>query len=140
MVNTDEDMRRLGASLSKLAQPGDVILLDGALGAGKTTIARGFIQAFLPDIDIPSPTYTLVQSYETLGLEIWHCDLYRLERPDEILELGLLEAFEECLCLIEWPQRLGGYRPAHAKRIDIAFSGAGRRVKLTGWDHVEFSI
>jgi len=136
-ISSDEDMRGFGAALAKLCQAGDVILLKGGLGAGKTTLARGFIQAFLPGTDIPSPTYTLVQTYETPDVEIWHCDLYRLERPDDVLELGLLEAFEACLCLIEWPERLGDYVPEEAKEIEIDFDGAGRRVKLTGWNDVD---
>ncbi|MFD1195159.1 tRNA (adenosine(37)-N6)-threonylcarbamoyltransferase complex ATPase subunit type 1 TsaE [Seohaeicola saemankumensis] len=107
---------RLGAHL----QPGDVLLLDGPIGAGKTHFARSLIQSRM-DIpeDVPSPTFTLVQTYETATCEIWHADLYRLSLPDEVVELGLTEAFDTAICLVEWPDRLGGLSPADALRMEF---------------------
>ncbi len=134
LLGSEKEMLAFGAALAKSSMAGDVIFLRGDLGAGKTTLARGFIQSLVADTDVPSPTYTLVQTYEAEGVEIWHCDLYRLEQADDILELGLLEAFEDCICLIEWPERMGGYAPAHAKTIEIEFDGAGRAVICQGWD------
>ena len=97
---------------------GDCLLLQGPIGAGKTHFARALIGHLLAQNglaeDIPSPTFTLVQTYQTGTLEIWHCDLYRLTSPDEALELGLDEAFETALCLIEWPERLGDLVPPQA--------------------------
>lgn len=89
---------------------GDVLLLSGDLGAGKTHFARSLIQHLLAadglSEDVPSPTFTLVQTYATKVVEIWHADLYRLTDPQELWELGLDEAFETAISLIEWPERL----------------------------------
>src|SRR5690606_35821703 len=98
----------LGARIAHRLRAGDVIALYGGLGAGKTTLARGLIRALLrADVETPSPTYTLVQSYETPGLEVVHADLYRLESPEESVELGLEDAFVAAATVIEWPERLG---------------------------------
>lgn len=120
--------RRLGETLG----PGDVVCLSGNLGAGKTTLARGAIDAWTgQDEDAPSPTYTLVQTYEGAKGELWHVDLYRLKQPDDAWELGLEDAFSEAACLIEWPERLGGQLPRN--RLDIALTpqGEGRSAALT---------
>ncbi len=102
---------RLAAALARRAQPGDVICLQGPLGAGKTAFARGFISARLGPIEVPSPTFTLVQVYEAGDAPIWHFDLYRLEKPEEADELGLEEALATGIALIEWPERLGDRAP-----------------------------
>lgn len=101
--------------MAPLVAGGDVILLEGSIGAGKSFFARALISALLiePE-DIPSPTFTLVQTYDAAEFEIWHCDLYRLTSPFEAQELGLEEAFETALCLVEWPDRLGDLTPQDA--------------------------
>ena len=132
--------RRLGARLAAIARPGDVLALWGDLGGGKTTLARAFIQALLgQDEEVPSPTFTLVQTYDAPEATIWHFDLYRLERPEDVTELALDEALVDGICLIEWPGRLGTRIPA--RRLDIALTGgaspARRRATLTShrqWD------
>lgn len=106
----------LARALAARSAPGDVIALEGDLGAGKTAFAREFIRARLAADGIaagaiPSPTFTLVQIYDAPSGVIWHVDLYRLEGPDESAELGLEEAFAEAICLIEWPERLAGALP-----------------------------
>jgi tRNA threonylcarbamoyladenosine biosynthesis protein TsaE len=107
---------------------GDCLLLEGQIGAGKSHFARAFIQARLGRAeDVPSPTFTLVQSYQA-DVEIWHADLYRLSHPDEVLELGLEEAFDSAICLIEWPDRLGSLLPKGAMRLRFTLEGEGRRV------------
>jgi tRNA threonylcarbamoyladenosine biosynthesis protein TsaE len=111
---------------------GDVILLEGGLGAGKTHFARALIQALLPvPEDVPSPTFTLVQTYDTGGVEIWHADLYRLSSLDEVYELGLDEAFQSAICLIEWPDRLGADRPSDALTIELSYDRPGRVADLS---------
>ena len=119
---------RLGQWFAARMQAGDCLLLEGQIGAGKSHFARAFIQARLGRAeDVPSPTFTLVQSYQA-DVEIWHADLYRLSHPDEVLELGLEEAFDSAICLIEWPDRLGSLLPKGAMRLRFALEGEGRRV------------
>jgi tRNA threonylcarbamoyladenosine biosynthesis protein TsaE len=117
---------------AKSAQKNDVFLLEGPLGAGKSTFARAFIQYFIGcDSDIPSPTFTLVQTYNTPQHEIWHLDLYRLEDPEEIYELGWEEAIGHHLLLIEWPERLGHLKPEKYKQITITpLSPESRKIEF----------
>ncbi len=121
--------------MARVLGPGDVLLLGGGVGAGKTHFARALIQSrlSLPE-DVPSPTYTLVQSYAGPTCEIWHADLYRLGDPAEVIELGLAEAFETAICLVEWPGRLGDLAPATALRLDFAPGRADdTRVLTLSW-------
>ncbi|MFC3119104.1 tRNA (adenosine(37)-N6)-threonylcarbamoyltransferase complex ATPase subunit type 1 TsaE [Jhaorihella thermophila] len=117
-ARTPEDTARLAERLGRRLRPGDVLLLEGPIGAGKTHFARCLIQSLMdtPE-DVPSPTFTLVQTYDTAAGEIWHADLYRLTSLDEIEELGLAEAFESAICLIEWPDRLGPLSPPGALTV-----------------------
>ncbi|NFV78637.1 tRNA (adenosine(37)-N6)-threonylcarbamoyltransferase complex ATPase subunit type 1 TsaE [Magnetospirillum aberrantis] len=132
--------RALGARLARLARPGDVILLFGTLGTGKSTLARAFIRALTsPDEEVPSPTFTLVQAYEAKTADIWHFDLYRLDKPEDAYELGIEDAFLDGVSLIEWPERLGGLAPR--RRLDLSLETGGaetaRRATLTShgqWD------
>ncbi|MFN3211036.1 MAG: tRNA (adenosine(37)-N6)-threonylcarbamoyltransferase complex ATPase subunit type 1 TsaE [Roseovarius sp.] len=102
-------------------RPGDVLLLTGPVGAGKTHFARSLIQSLLPvPEDVPSPTFTLVQTYDAADFEIWHADLYRLSDPGEVIELGLPDAFETAVALVEWPDRLAELAPANA--LSLAFA------------------
>ncbi|WP_074770471.1 tRNA (adenosine(37)-N6)-threonylcarbamoyltransferase complex ATPase subunit type 1 TsaE [Magnetospirillum fulvum] len=131
----DEDSTcRLGRALAALARPGDLIALTGGLGAGKSTLARAFIRALTrPDEDVPSPTFTLVQVYDTPAGAVWHFDLYRLDRPDDAYELDIEDAFAEGICLIEWPDRLGPLLPT--RRLDVRLEetdrATARRAHLT---------
>lgn len=133
---------RLAGGLARAARPGDAICLRGDLGAGKTALARAFVRARLDDPaeEVPSPTFTLVQTYDdpqTGGL-VWHFDLYRLERPDDALELDLEDAFADGLCLVEWPDRLGPYLPR--RRLDLTLTidpdGVSRTATLSGLPHL----
>ncbi len=131
-IESEEDMLDFGNGIARILAEGDVVAMTGDLGAGKTTLSRGIIQALCGDIEVPSPTYTLVQTYDCADFELWHCDLYRLDKPDDIFELGLFEAMEECVCLIEWPDKMGDHLISSALTIDIQFDGDGRMLTLTG--------
>ena len=134
-VETPEAMRRLGAQIAAHLRQGEAVCLSGPLGAGKTTLARGLVQAVMGHAEeTPSPTFTLVQFYEGETLRLAHLDLYRLKDPNEAYELGLEEALEDGAAVIEWPERLGGALPPDRLDVEIGFSdgGGGRRVRLTG--------
>ena len=135
-IATEAALLALGAALIPQLSAGQTVCLTGGLGAGKTTLVRGMIQSVLGDIDVPSPTYTLVQTYDMPNYELWHCDMYRLDRPEDGYELGLMDAFEEAVCLIEWPDKLGELVPKGAMRIEIAFDGEGRKVMLKGFEEI----
>ena len=130
----------LAQRLAPRLRAGDVLLLQGPIGAGKTHFARALIQSLLATEgraeDVPSPTFTLVQTYAAAGMEIWHADLYRLTSPAEAEELGLEDALAEALCLIEWPDRLGSLAPANALTLDFAPEpqGDGRLLTITATD------
>jgi tRNA threonylcarbamoyladenosine biosynthesis protein TsaE len=122
--------------VARLVRLGDAILLEGPLGAGKTTFARGFLRAYLrdPSLEVPSPSFTLVQSYEAPGAtRVHHFDLWRLEGPAALIELGFDEALAD-IVLVEWPEKLGERRPAHALTVTFSFSeGDTRHAALRGW-------
>ena len=118
-LDGEEATAELAAEIASLAEDGDVIALSGELGTGKTTFARAFLREWGVQEEIPSPTFTLVQTYELEAGTIWHFDLYRLEKPDDALELDIEDAFTEGISLIEWPERLGAYLPW--ERLDLRF-------------------
>lgn len=125
----------LAGRIAGLARPGDAILLEGELGAGKTTFARAFLRAATNDsaVEVPSPTFTLVQSYTTPRGVVHHFDLWRLDGPAALVELGWDEA-REGIVLVEWPDRLGSLRPDDALIVALQITGAtSRRVVLSGW-------
>ncbi len=126
----------LGARLAATVSAGDVIGLSGPLGAGKTTLARGLIAKLTGAREAPSPTFALVETYETPALSLWHFDLYRLEKPEEAWELGLEEAFGSGAALIEWPERIAALLPEDMLLIRLDPCEGGRRARLRcgdGW-------
>lgn len=146
-LHSGEDTGRTAAALAGRLEVGDTICLTGSVGAGKTHFARHLIHEILivPE-DIPSPTFALVQTYETRRGPLHHADLYRIRSAQEIEELGLLEAFDSAICLIEWPDRLGDMRPRNAldicltdgadegaRRLDASWNDESWSRKLEGW-------
>ena len=127
MILADEQATtQLGADLARVARPGDVIALSGPLGAGKTVLARGFIESLGYSGEVPSPSFALVQPYDELTTPVWHVDFYRLERPAELDELGL-ESASEGILLIEWPERAGEGTWPQALRLTLDFAEGGAR-------------
>lgn len=128
ITQSEQETIAIARSVAQGARAGDVFLLEGTLGAGKSVFARGFVRALAgEDVDVPSPTFTLVQIYDTAKAPIYHFDLYRLEAPEEIYEIGWEEALSGGIVLVEWPQRLGAFAPANAKRIHIDILDNQRR-------------
>ncbi len=125
--------RRFGEDLAMAVRPGDVLALQGDLGAGKSTLARALIRALADDeaLEVPSPTFTLVQSYET-RFPVHHFDLYRLGAEDELDELGFEEAIAEGVALVEWPERAGSRLPGTALSVELVHEGEGRCARISG--------
>ncbi len=134
-IESETALHQLAARLAKDLKAGDVVVLEGDLGAGKTSFARGLINALAPvEEEVPSPTFTLVQVYDAQEPAIWHFDLYRIEKPEDIPELGWDEARRAGVALVEWPERLGTLLPKDRLEISIEFgrdSENSRDVTLT---------
>lgn len=122
-----EATEAFGARLAPYLRPGDVIALHGTLGAGKTTLARGLLRGLGHAGDVASPTFPIVQAYDPpdVRLPVWHVDLYRIEHPSELEELGLDDALVDGALLIEWPERLPGLWP-QTLRLTLAADDTGR--------------
>lgn len=135
-INNEAHMLGFGAELAQNLRAGDILAMSGDLGAGKTTLSRGIVQAICGQTDVPSPTYTLVQIYGGPDFDIQHCDLYRLKHPDEIYELGIFDMMETAVTLIEWPERMGELLPVDAVKIDIRFDAEAREIDFRGPDDV----
>ncbi len=134
ILPTEADTVVLANRIAPILRAGDVLLLEGPIGAGKSFFARALIRARLgnPTEEVPSPSFTLVQTYQADGVEIWHCDLYRLTLPQEVFELGLDEAFGQAICLIEWPEKLGDAAPKNALHLTFAAKEDHHCIVVTG--------
>ena len=128
---SEEETVAFAQKLAHIAKAGDTFALFGTLGMGKSVFARGFIKSLTSAKDVPSPTFTLVQSYEAPDFEIYHFDLYRLKTSDEIFELGMEEALYEGVCLIEWPEKMAGSLPKNCFRLTIAPDASGRKITIS---------
>lgn len=121
-----------GAKLAKACPQNCIIFLEGGLGAGKTTLVRGFLQGLGYTGKVKSPTYTLVEPYELKNHAIFHFDLYRLNDPEELEHIGIRDYFAQpAICLIEWPERGENILPAADLTCYIQASGAGRKITIT---------
>jgi tRNA threonylcarbamoyladenosine biosynthesis protein TsaE len=124
-------MESLGARLADACTPGLLILLQGVLGAGKTTLVRGALRAWGYKGPVKSPTYTLVESYAVGQFSIHHFDFFRLSNPDELEYLGLRDYFDgRSICFAEWPERVKGLLPTADVQVDLRFQDHGRRVDV----------
>jgi len=126
---SEADTQAEAARLAAAMKGGDVLLLEGDLGAGKTVFARALIRALADDsaLEVPSPTFTLVQTYDTPRGTVWHFDLYRLEEPQEIYEIGWEEALAGGIVIVEWPERLAGLLPRNCRKIRFENTGETAR-------------
>jgi tRNA threonylcarbamoyladenosine biosynthesis protein TsaE len=127
ILSTEEETAAAGAALAAALLPGDVVTLSGPLGVGKTALARGLIAALGHPGEVPSPSFAIVQPYEELEPPVWHVDLYRVEHPSEIGELGL-DAATDAVLLIEWPERAGPYDWPEALRLSLELGQDGDRI------------
>jgi tRNA threonylcarbamoyladenosine biosynthesis protein TsaE len=126
IFRSEQDTAAFGERLAARARPGDVIALSGPLGVGKTTLVRGFLAGLGHRDEVPSPSFAIVQPYEALDPPAWHVDLYRLEDASEMDELGL-DAADDAVLLVEWPERAGENAWPEALRLSLDFTEAGAR-------------
>ena len=140
MILSDEAATRAaGAALAQVLAPGDVLLLDGPLGAGKTTFVRGLLEALGHAGEVPSPSFAIVQPYEDLSPPLWHVDLYRIAHPSELAELGLDTILDDGVLVVEWPGHAGaGAWPPTALALSLGVADDGARVLTAqpgqGWE------
>jgi len=138
-LTDDAATRAAGAALAPLLKAGDIILLDGPLGAGKTTLVRGLLGGLGHDGEVPSPSFAIVQPYDELALPLWHVDLYRIGHPSELTELGLDSVLSDGVLVIEWPGHAGlGAWPPSALALALAVNDDGSRCLTAkpgvGWE------
>jgi tRNA threonylcarbamoyladenosine biosynthesis protein TsaE len=131
-TTSEQDTAALGATFAKTLSHGDIVLLTGDLGAGKSVFCRAIVRTLMeqPELDVPSPTFTLVQTYDTPTATLWHFDLYRLKDAEEIYEIGWEDALSGGVVLVEWPDRLGGYAPQKSIHVNIAIAENQRTITI----------
>jgi tRNA threonylcarbamoyladenosine biosynthesis protein TsaE len=126
---TVEETLALGVAYAKGLKPGDVVALEGDLGAGKTHFVKGVASAFgVAEADVTSPTFSIIQEYRGSGVVVYHIDAYRIGHESELRNLGIEEVlYGDGICLVEWPSRLGRWLPTDAKRVEVRHDGGSKR-------------
>lgn len=128
MILADEHAtEQVGAALGTALRAGDVVSLSGPLGVGKTSLVRALLRAAGHEGEVPSPTFAIVQPYDDLPLPVWHADLYRIEEPEELEEIGLETILSDGALLVEWPERAGAAAWPQALRLSLDFAEGGAR-------------
>lgn len=130
---SEQDTAALAIKLASIAKKGDVFALYGTLGMGKSIFARSFIKELTDAAEVPSPTFTLVQSYDAKDFVIHHFDLYRLKSPDEVFELGFEEAIYDGVCLIEWPEKAGSWLPKNLFKVTFMPDDSSRIITVASF-------
>ncbi len=130
LLSTEADTKAFGQRLAQWARKGDVFALSGTLGMGKSVLARAFIKELTGAKEVPSPTFTLVQSYNAPQFKIYHFDLYRLKSAEEIFEIGVEEALYDGVSLIEWPEKMGSYLPRNVFHVRFSAQKDGRLLTI----------
>ncbi|MGH1398576.1 MAG: tRNA (adenosine(37)-N6)-threonylcarbamoyltransferase complex ATPase subunit type 1 TsaE [Alphaproteobacteria bacterium] len=130
---SESDTARAAQDLAQTLKSGDILLLHGTLGAGKTALTRALIRSLsnTPTLEVLSPTFTLLQTYDTDKGEVHHYDLYRLEDPEEILQIGWEESLYNTITIVEWPERLGAYKPQDSIDITITIDDNTKNRTIT---------
>jgi len=130
----EDETGKIAEKFAAISKRGDVWALKGTLGAGKSVFARAFIKKLCRTEEVPSPTFTLLQTYSASDADIYHYDLYRLEHPAEIFELDVEEAFYSGISLVEWPERMGGFAPRNMWNVNIEVCKDGRKITVSTSD------
>lgn len=134
ICRTETDTKHLAENIASIVQKGDVFALFGTLGVGKSTFSRYFIQFLCGAEDVPSPTFTLVQTYEAQEFDIYHYDMYRLKNAQDAYELGIEDAFYQGVCLIEWPENILSVLPRNIWKMEIVSKDNIRHFKISVTD------
>ncbi len=128
IVHNESELAQVVAALAPLLQAGDIVALNGTLGVGKTTFTRALVRKLSGhDVEVPSPTFTLLQTYDMPEFTLYHFDFYRLKTPEEAYEVGIEDAFDSGVCLIEWPEKIGRLLPKKHKSISFEILPDGAR-------------
>ena len=132
LASSEEELAAIGSTIAESLKPGDIIYLDGELGAGKTTLVRGILKGMGYKGIVPSPTYTLLELYEVGNYSVAHFDLYRLQNPRELEEIGMRDYLDgSTILLIEWPERGLGALPRPTLCIILRYANEGREIQLS---------
>ena len=138
ILNSEQETHDLASKIAKYCKSGDVILLKGGLGTGKSSFARGFIHSFYPSpIEVSSPTFNLIQTYNTHDGEIWHCDFYRIKDEIDAIELGIEDGFNNAITLIEWPEIIENILPENKLYIALEYGKEenSRHININPYGH-----